>query len=46
MLDLLKKRRSIRKYKDREVEEEKVDSIVKAALLSPSSRVYAMNYSG
>ncbi len=38
MLDLLKKRRSIRKYKDREVEEEKVDSIVKAALLSPSSR--------
>lgn len=38
MLDLLVKRRSIRKYKDRDVEREKIDAIVKAALLSPSSR--------
>ncbi|QGG46805.1 nitroreductase family protein [Heliorestis convoluta] len=38
MLDLLKSRRSIRKYQDKKVEEEKVDAILKAALLSPSSR--------
>lgn len=38
MLNLLMNRRSIRKYKDRQVEREKVEAIVKAALLSPSSR--------
>lgn len=38
MLDLLKKRRSIRKYQEREVEQEKIDIILKSALLSPSSR--------
>ena len=38
MLDLLKQRRSIRKYKDKAVEQEKLDIILKSALLSPSSR--------
>ena len=38
MLDLLKTRRSIRRFKDREIEKEKVDMILKAGLLSPSSR--------
>ncbi|AKL95855.1 nitroreductase [Clostridium aceticum] len=38
MLDLLKKRRSIRKFKKTKVEKEKIDALVKAALLSPSSR--------
>ncbi|HEX2926300.1 MAG TPA: nitroreductase family protein [Ruminiclostridium sp.] len=38
MLDLLKSRRSIRKFKDREVEGDKLDIILKSALLSPSSR--------
>lgn len=38
MLNLLTKRRSIRKFKDQEIEKEKIDQIVKAALLSPSSR--------
>ncbi|KAB2954272.1 NAD(P)H nitroreductase [Heliorestis acidaminivorans] len=38
MLDLLKSRRSIRKYQDKKVEEEKVDLVMKAALLAPSSR--------
>lgn len=37
-LDLLQKRRSTRRYKDIPVEDEKVDAILKAALLSPSSR--------
>lgn len=36
MLNLLKTRRSIRKYKDMPVEEEKIDTIIKAALTSPS----------
>jgi nitroreductase len=36
--DLLKSRRSIRKFQDREVEKEKIDTILKSALLSPSSR--------
>lgn len=35
--DLLKTRRSIRKFEDREVEKEKVDTILKSALLAPSS---------
>lgn len=38
MLDLLLKRRSIRKFNPREVEQEKIDYILKSALLSPSSR--------
>lgn len=36
--DFLKGRRSIRKFKDKEVENEKLDIILKSALLSPSSR--------
>jgi nitroreductase len=38
MFDLLKKRRSIRKYQKTPVEREKIESLIKAALLSPSSR--------
>ena len=38
MYDMLKTRRSIRKFQDREVEKEKIDIILKSALLSPSSR--------
>lgn len=38
MLELLKKRRSIRKFKETKIEKEKIDLLVKAALLSPSSR--------
>ena len=38
MLELLYKRRSIRKYKKIEVEEEKINKIVEAALLAPSGR--------
>lgn len=38
LYDLLKVRRSIRKFQDKEVEKEKIDIIVKSALLSPSSR--------
>jgi nitroreductase len=37
-IDLLRKRRSIRKYDDRPVEQEKIDLLVEAALRSPSSR--------
>ncbi len=37
MIGFLKKRRSIRKYKDVEVEK-KLDKILKAALLAPSSK--------
>ncbi|MDQ2087466.1 nitroreductase family protein [Herbivorax sp. ANBcel31] len=36
--DLLKERRSIRKYEERDVEKEKEDIILKSALLAPSSR--------
>ncbi len=36
--DLLKSRRSIRKFTDAPVEKEKLDIILKSALLSPSSR--------
>ncbi len=36
--DLLKSRRSIRRFQNREVEKEKTDTILKSALLSPSSR--------
>ncbi|MDW7649992.1 MAG: nitroreductase family protein [Bacillota bacterium] len=38
MLDILKARRSIRKYEKRAVEKEKIDTIIKGALLSPSSK--------
>ncbi len=38
MYNLLKKRRSIRSYKKDPVEREKIDVLVRSALLSPSSR--------
>lgn len=38
MYELLRKRRSIRKFSDRAVEAETLDTILKSALLSPSSR--------
>ncbi len=37
-IELERKRRSIRKYQDRPIEPEKVDLLVEAALLAPSSR--------
>jgi nitroreductase len=36
--DMLKSRRSIRKFQSRDVEKEKIDTILKSALMSPSSR--------
>lgn len=36
--EVLKSRRSIRKYENREVEKEKIDLLLKSALLAPSSR--------
>lgn len=36
--DLIKNRRSIRKFQKKEVEKTKIDTILKAALMSPSSR--------
>jgi len=38
MLELMKTRRSIRKYQDRQVEQDKIDSILKSGLMSPSGR--------
>jgi nitroreductase len=38
MLDILIERRSIRRYKDREIETEKINLLKEAALRSPSSR--------
>ncbi len=38
ILDLLKSRRSIRRYKDKKIEQDKIDTLIKSALLSPSSR--------
>jgi nitroreductase len=38
MLDILRKRRSIRRYKDKEIEPEKIDLLKEAALRAPSSR--------
>jgi nitroreductase len=38
VFEILKSRRSIRKYEDREIEKEKADILLKAALLAPSSR--------
>jgi nitroreductase len=37
MLDIIKKRRSIRKFLSKEVEQEKIDEILKAAMYSPSA---------
>jgi len=37
-IELLKKRRSIRQFKDKPVEKEKIDLLIEAALRSPSSR--------
>jgi len=36
MIEEIKKRRSIRKYKDKEVEREKIDEILKAGMFAPS----------
>ena len=38
MIELLRKRRSIRKYKDKAIEPEKIDILKEAVLRSPSSR--------
>ncbi|MGC6173120.1 nitroreductase family protein [Lacrimispora sp. 38-1] len=38
LFDILKSRRSIRKFQNREIEQDKIDKILKSALLSPSSR--------
>ncbi len=38
MLDLLRRRRSIRKYKDKKIEPDLIDQLKEAALRSPSSR--------
>ena len=38
MIDFLKTRRSIRIYEDKKVEQEKVEEILKAGLLAPTSR--------
>mgnify|MGYP002725838315 CR=1 FL=1 len=37
-LDLIRTRRSVRKFKSKPVEKEKIDSLIEAALRSPSSR--------
>jgi len=38
LLDLLRKRRSVRQFTDQPVEKEKVDALIEAVLRSPSSR--------
>ncbi len=38
LFDLLKSRRSIRRFEDKEIEKDKIDIILKSALLAPSSR--------
>lgn len=38
MLDILLNRRTIRKFKDKEIEKEKLDKIIKGALTSPSGK--------
>ncbi len=43
MLELLFKRRSIRKYKDISIEKDKVDKLIKAALLSHLKKYYLGN---
>jgi nitroreductase len=37
MLDVIKKRRSIRKYQDKEIEKERVEEILKAVMMAPSA---------
>jgi len=37
LLSLMKRRRSIRKFKNKKVEQEKIDKLIQAALLSPSA---------
>ena len=39
-IELLQKRRSIRRFEDRSVEKEKIDAIIEAALRSPTSRSF------
>lgn len=41
MLALLKQRRSIRKYKEQEIEPAKISQLLKGALLAPSSRGFS-----
>ena len=38
VIELLRNRRSIRKYEERPVEKEKIDTILQAALMAPSSK--------
>ncbi|GAA0720838.1 nitroreductase family protein [Clostridium malenominatum] len=38
MLELVKKRRSIRKYKDIKIEKDKIEKLIECALLSPTSK--------
>lgn len=38
MLELMRKRRSIRKYEEKPIEQEKLDAIMECALRSPSSK--------
>ncbi|QHQ60383.1 NAD(P)H nitroreductase [Anaerocolumna sedimenticola] len=38
MIELYKTRRSIRKFQDKKVEQEKIDELLKGALMAPSSR--------
>jgi nitroreductase len=38
MLDLMRKRRSIRRYEDKDIEPEKIELLMEAALRAPSSR--------
>jgi nitroreductase len=40
LIELIRSRRSIRKYQDKPVEKEKIDILLEAALRSPSSRGY------
>ena len=40
LLDLIEKRFSVRKFKDKPIEQEKLDKILKAARLAPSARNY------
>ncbi|MEJ2057483.1 MAG: nitroreductase family protein, partial [Desulfofustis sp.] len=37
-IELLRNRRSIRKFKDQPVEQEKIDTLIEAVLRSPSAR--------
>jgi len=38
MLSLIRKRRSIRRFQDKQIENDKINKIIQAALLSPSSK--------